>query len=99
MVKYTPDVLNRTFAALADPTRRRILAHPANGDRSVTALARPHRMSLPAASKHLRVLENAGLNRRKRYGRVHELKLEALPNKKAGRWIAEYRRIWEGSLD
>jgi len=99
MVKYTPDVLNRTFAALADPTRRRILAHLAHGDRCVTDLARPHRMSLPAVSKHLRVLENAGLIRRKRYGRVHELKLEALPMKKAAQWIEEYRRFWEGSLD
>jgi len=99
MVKYTPDVLNRTFAALADPTRRRILAHLAHGDRCVTDLARPHRMSLPAVSKHLRVLENAGLIRRKRYGRMHELKLEALPMKKAAQWIEEYRRFWEGSLD
>jgi len=99
MVKYNPQTLNRTFAALADPTRRRILAHLASGDRCVTDLARPHPMSLPAVSKHLRVLENAGLIRRKRYGRVHELKLEALPMKKAARWIEEYRRFWEGSLD
>ena len=99
MVKYNPQTLNRTFAALADPTRRRILKHLASGDRCVTDLARPHPMSLPAVSKHLRVLENAGLIRRKRYGRVHELKLEALPMKKAARWIEEYRRFWEGSLD
>ena len=99
MVKYSPTNLNRTFAALADPTRRRILAHLARGDKCVTRLARPHAMSLPAVSKHLRVLENAGLIRRKRYGRVHELKLEALPMKKAAQWIEEYRKFWQGSLD
>src|SRR5437667_9694918 len=92
MVKYSPRLLNRTFAALADPTRRRILAHLARGDRCVTDLARPHAMSLPAVSKHLRVLENAGLIRRKRYGRVHQWKLEAIPQKQAGHWVEEYRR-------
>ena len=99
MVKYSPRMLNRTFAALADPTRRRILAHLARGDRCVTDLARPHAMSLPAVSKHLRVLENAGLIRRKRYGRVHQLKLEAMPMKQAAQWVEEYRRFWESSLD
>src|SRR5947207_15075714 len=99
MVKYTPDVLNRTFAALADPTRRRILAHLAHGDRCVTDLARPHRMSLPAVSKHLRVLENAGLIRRKRYGRVHELKLEALPMKKAAQWMEDIGDFGKGPPD
>ena len=63
MVKCSPRLLNRTFAALADPTRRRILEHLALGDRCVTDLARPYSMSLPAVSKHLRVLENAGLIR------------------------------------
>jgi DNA-binding transcriptional ArsR family regulator len=99
MVKYQSRTLNRTFAALADPTRRRILAHLAQGDRCVTDLAQPHAMSLPAVSKHLRVLEKAGLIRRRRYGRVHELKLEAKPMKQAVRWIEEYRKFWEGSLD
>ena len=99
MVKYSPSMLNRTFAALADPTRRRILAHLARGDRCVTDLARPHAMSLPAVSKHLRVLENAGLLRRRRYGRVHQLKLEAKPMQQAIRWIEEYRKFWDGSLD
>ena len=99
MVKYPPERLNRTFAALADPTRRRILAHLARGDRCVTELARPHAMSLPAVSKHLRVLERAGLLRRRRYGRVHQLKLEAKPMKQAVGWIEEYRKFWEGSLD
>jgi DNA-binding transcriptional ArsR family regulator len=99
MVKYSPKTLNRTFAALADPTRRRILAHLAHGDRCVTDLARPYRMSLPAVSKHLRVLEKAGLLRRRRYGRVHEMQLEAEPLKKAAQWVEEYRKFWEGSLD
>jgi DNA-binding transcriptional ArsR family regulator len=99
MVKYSPTTLNRTFAALADPTRRRILAHLARGDRRVTDLARPHAMSLPAVSKHLRVLEKAGLLRRRRYGRVHEMQLNAQPLKKAAQWVEEYRKFWEGSLD
>jgi DNA-binding transcriptional ArsR family regulator len=99
MVKYSPNVLNRTFSALADPTRRRILAHLAQGDQCVTRLAKPHSISLPAVSKHLRVLEKAGLIRRRRYGRVHQLQLEAAPMKQAVQWIEEYRKFWEGSLD
>src|ERR1700741_1694406 len=99
MVKYSTPALNRTFAALADPTRRQILAHLARGDRRVTDLARPHDMSLPAVSKHLRVLENAGLLRRRPYGRVHEMQQNAEPLKKAAQWVEEYRKFWEGSLD
>jgi DNA-binding transcriptional ArsR family regulator len=99
MVKYSSKNLNRTFAALADPTRRRILAHLARGNYRVTHLARPHAMSLPAVSKHLRVLEQAGLLRRRRYGRVHEMELNAEPLKKAALWVEEYRKFWEGSLD
>src|SRR5437588_2520977 len=99
VVKYPSKALNRTFAALADPTRRRILAHLAGGDKCVTRLARPYAMSLPAVSKHLRVLEKAGLLRRRRYGRVHEMQLEARPLKEAAQWVEEYRRFWEGSLD
>jgi DNA-binding transcriptional ArsR family regulator len=99
MVKCQPSTLNRTFAALADPTRRRILARLARGDRCVTDLARPHAMSLPAVSKHLRVLEKAGLIRRRRYGRIHQLKLEAKPMKQAAQWVEDYRKFWEGSLD
>ncbi|HZE58751.1 MAG TPA: metalloregulator ArsR/SmtB family transcription factor, partial [Chthoniobacterales bacterium] len=91
--------LNRTFAALADPTRRHILAHLARGNRRVTHLARPHDMSLPAVSKHLRVLERAGLLRRRRYGRVHEMELNAKPLKQAAQWVEDYRKFWEGSLD
>jgi DNA-binding transcriptional ArsR family regulator len=99
MVKYPAKTLNRTFAALADPTRRRILAHLARGDRCVTDLARPYSMSLPAVSKHLRVLEKAGLIRRRRHGRIHQVKLEAEPLKRAAQWVEEYRQFWEGSLD
>jgi DNA-binding transcriptional ArsR family regulator len=99
MVKYSSRALSRTFAALADPTRRRILAHLARGDQSVTHLAKPHAMSLPAISKHLRVLENAGLLRRRRYGRVHEMQLEAKPLRQAAQWVEEYRKFWHGSLD
>jgi len=91
--------LDRTFAALADPTRRHILAHLASGDKCVTHLARPHAMSLPAVSKHLRVLEKAGLLRRRRYGRVHEMQLDAKPLKQAAQWVEEYRKFWEASLD
>lgn len=99
MVKYSQPLLDRTFAALADPTRRRILEHLAQGERCVTDLAKPYSMSLPAVSKHLRVLEKAGLVRRHRNGRVHRLNLEAAPMKEAAQWIEEYRRFWEESFD
>src|SRR5881398_596202 len=99
MVKYTPRTLDRTFAALADPTRRRILAQLTRGERCVTDLARRYDMSLPAVSKHLRVLEKAGLLRRRRYGRVHEMQLQAKPLKQAAQWVEEFRKFWEGSLD
>src|ERR671930_2580871 len=99
MVKYHSTTLDRTFAALADPTRRRILAHLSRGNHRVTDLARPHDMSLPAVSKHLRVLEYAGLLRRRRYGRVHEMQLNAKPLKQAAQWVEEYRKFWDGSLD
>src|SRR5438552_19122238 len=99
MVKYSSNRLDRTFAALADPTRRRILGHLARGDKCVTHLARWHAMSLPAVSKHLRVLEKAGLLRRRRYGRIHEMQLEARPLKRAAQWVEEYRKFWEVSLD
>lgn len=99
MVKYSARMLDRTFGALADPTRRRILEQLSHGDRCVTDLARPYSMSLPAVSKHLRVLEKAGLIRRRRDGRVHHLKLDAEPMKQAQQWIEEYRRFWEESFD
>jgi DNA-binding transcriptional ArsR family regulator len=99
MVEYSSTLLDRTFAALADPTRRRILAQLAKGEGCVTDLARPHAMSLAAVSKHLIVLEKAGLVKRRRQGRVHSLTLEAKPMQEARAWIDRYRKFWEGNLD
>ena len=99
MVEYSSRLLDRTFGALADPTRRRILAQLAKGDECVTDLARPHAMSLAAVSKHLIVLEKAGLVKRRRKGRVHSLALEAKPMQEARAWIDRYRKFWEGNLD
>lgn len=99
MVKCSARRLDRTFAALADPTRRRILEHLARGERNVTELARPHAMSLPAVSKHLRVLEQAGLLRRRRVGRIHTMQLQPEPLQQATAWIEYHRKFWEGSLD
>ena len=99
MVKYSPAALNRTFAALADPTRRRILAQLAQGDRCVTRLARRHAMSLPAVSKHLRVLENAGLVTRTIRGRTHLCRLEAARLAEADAWLRRYERFWSAKLD
>lgn len=91
--------MDRTFGALADPTRRRILAQLAEGDECVTDLARPHAMSLAAVSKHLVVLEKAGLVKRRRRGRVHSLRLRTKPMQEAREWINRYRKFWEGNLD
>jgi len=99
MVEYSSRLLDRTFGALADPTRRRILAQLAKGRECVTDLARPHAMSLAAVSKHLIVLEKAGLVKRWRKGRVHWLALEAKPMQEAQAWIDRYRKFWEGNLD
>jgi DNA-binding transcriptional ArsR family regulator len=91
--------LDSTFAALSDATRRGILARLATGEASVTELAKPYDMSLPAVSKHLRVLESAGLVARSKDGRVHRCRLEAAPMKSAADWIAHYRQFWEAQLD
>src|SRR2546425_11353103 len=99
MVEYSSKVLDRTFGALADPTRRRILAQLTKGEECVTDLARPHTISLAAVSKHLIVLEKAGLVKRRRDGRVHSLRLEARPMKEAQAWLDRYRKFWEGNLD
>ena len=99
MVKHKEAVLDRTFAALSDPTRRQLLGRLSHGDACVTDLARPFSMSLPAVSKHLGILERAGLLRRQRHGREHVLKLNAEPMREALRWIEEYRAFWQGSLD
>lgn len=99
MVKYSNQALDATFAALGDPTRRAILARLALGEVSVGDLARPFEMSLPAVSKHLSVLENAGLVRREREGRVRRCRLTSAPLSEAADWISTYRRFWEGQLD
>ena len=91
--------LDSTFAALSDATRRGILARLATGEASVTELAKPYDISLPAVSKHLRVLESAGLVARSKDGRVHRCRLEAAPMKSAADWIAHYRQFWEAQLD
>jgi DNA-binding transcriptional ArsR family regulator len=93
------DQLSVTFAALADPTRRAILAHLARGEASVTELAQPFEMSLPAISKHLKVLERAGLITRGREAQWRPCRLEAEPLKDAADWIEQYRQFWEQSFD
>jgi DNA-binding transcriptional ArsR family regulator len=94
-----PDPLSITFAALADPTRRAILARLASGETPVTKLAKPFRMSLPAGSKHLKVLERAGLITRSRAAQVRPCRLKAQPLKEAVDWLEHYRRFWEESFD
>ena len=98
MVNYQNDALSQTFQALADPTRRAILARLASGESSIGELAGPFRMSLPAVSKHVKVLENAGLLRREKDGRVHRCRLEPGPMKEVSDWIDHYRRFWEGQF-
>ncbi len=93
------DPLSSTLAALADPTRRAILARLALGETSVTELAAPFDMSLPAVSKHLKVLERAGLIARGRDAQWRPCRLQAAPLKEVAVWIEHYRRVWEQSLD
>ncbi len=95
----TPDRLNSTFAALADPTRRAILARLASGEASVTELAAPFEMTLPAVSKHLKVLERAGLIARGRDAQWRPCRLKAGPLKDVADWVGDYRRFWEQSFD
>ncbi|MGD0118645.1 MAG: metalloregulator ArsR/SmtB family transcription factor [Candidatus Binatus sp.] len=95
----TPDRLDSTFAALADPTRRAILARLASGETSVSELAEPFAMSLPAISKHLKVLQRAGLIERGREAQWRPCRLAAAPLKDASDWLEHYRRFWEESLD
>lgn len=99
MVKRSSTTLDDTFAALSDPTRRQMLSVLARGDITVTELARPFAMSLPAASKHVRVLERAGLVRRRRLGREHHLSLHAAPLREAAAWVQEYARFWGEAFD
>jgi DNA-binding transcriptional ArsR family regulator len=93
------DPLSTTFAALADPTRRAILERLADGDATVGELAEPFAMSLPAISKHLSVLERAGLVAKDRDGQRRNCRITATPLKSATSWLEEYRRHWEANLD
>jgi DNA-binding transcriptional ArsR family regulator len=95
----TTDVLDRTFAALSDPTRRAILHRLADGEATVGELAAPFDVTLPAISKHLKVLERAGLISRTRQAQWRPCRLEPAPLKDASDWLEEYRRCWEGRMD
>jgi DNA-binding transcriptional ArsR family regulator len=94
-----PDHLSATFGALADPTRRAILARLTKGQASVTELAKPFDMTLPAVSKHLKVLERAGLIARGREAQWRPCRLKPQPLEEAAAWVERYRRFWEQSLD
>jgi len=99
MVKYGEPALDHTFAALSDPTRRAILAQLARGECSVTQLASRFEISLPGVTKHLRVLESAGLLRSTKLGRVRRCRLRPEPMKDAAEWIQFYRRFWEDQFE
>ncbi len=100
MVEYSHDAdIDRTLAALADPTRRALLTRLARGEARVTDLARPYDLSLNAVSKHLKVLEQAGLVRRRVEGREHRIRLAGEPLTAAAHWIEELRGFWEARLD
>jgi DNA-binding transcriptional ArsR family regulator len=98
-MQLATDRLSATFSALADPTRRAILARLALGETSVSELAKPFEMSMPAVSKHLKVLEHAGLISRSRDAQMRPCKIEAQALKQADDWLEEYRRLWEQRLD
>jgi DNA-binding transcriptional ArsR family regulator len=99
MVEYIENHLNRTYAAIADPTRRAILMRLTQGEARVTELAEPFAMSLNAVSKHLRVLEQAGLVQRRVQGRDHYLALQPEALRTAAAWLDTYRQFWEKRLD
>lgn len=94
-----PDALTRTFAALADPTRRSILARLSQGEATVNELAEPYELSLPAISKHLKVLETAGLISKRRAAQTRPCALNAAPLQEAEAWLQQYRRFFEASFD
>ncbi|HEX8391756.1 MAG TPA: metalloregulator ArsR/SmtB family transcription factor [Longimicrobium sp.] len=98
-MQSTPDALSITFAALADPTRRAILARLSRGEATVTELAAPFDMSLPGISKHLKVLERAGLIERGREAQWRPCRLQAAPLREVDDWVEQYRRFWEERLD
>ena len=94
-----PDKLSTTFSALADPTRRAILARLSSGEASVTELAKPLKMTMPAVTKHLKVLQKAGLIRQERRAQWRPCYLVAAPLKEASDWVEQYRKFWEESFD
>jgi DNA-binding transcriptional ArsR family regulator len=96
---HAHDPLSATFAALADPTRRAILARLARGETSVTELAAPFEMTLPAVTKHLKVLERAGLISRSRQAQWRPCRLEATPLRNVADWVVQYRQFWDARLD
>ncbi|MGH9863483.1 MAG: ArsR/SmtB family transcription factor [Candidatus Acidiferrales bacterium] len=98
MVKYSSGALDAIFSALSDPTRRAILSRLASGERTVSELAEPFTVSLPAISKHLRVLERAGLVAQEKDGRRRRCQLSAKPLHGATKWLEDYGRFWEGSF-
>lgn len=99
MVDRSESSLDGVFGALSDPTRRALLRAVAEGERSVGDLARPHAMSLAAVSKHLKVLEGAGLIARRKQGSFQYVRLNPAPMREAGRWLAYYERFWSDRLD
>ena len=99
MTETEADFLDRAFAALADPTRRAILARLALGEAGVTELAEPFQMSLPAVSKHLKVLERAGLITRSHQAQWRYCRLEPAPLKKVADWVGDYQRFWDESYE
>ena len=98
MVNYSTRPLDPVFAALADPTRRAILRRLSLGEATVTEVAAPFQTSLPAISRHIKVLEKAGLVRRRKEGRTHHLRLLASPLKDAMQWLEQYQWFWESQL-
>jgi DNA-binding transcriptional ArsR family regulator len=99
MVKYSSASLDTIFSALSDPTRRAVLERLARGPATVTEIAEPFKMSLPAVSKHLRILEHARLIVREKEGRVHHLRLSPTPLITAAKWLAEYRQFWDDQFE
>lgn len=99
MVNYSTTRLDSVFSALADPTRRAILAQLTEGESAISTLETPHKMSLPGVMKHVSVLEDAGLVEREKKGRVVHCRLAAAPLKEAAFWIDEYRPFWDQRLD
>lgn len=99
MVNYNDETLTTVFSALSDPTRRAILTRLSSGEHSVSELAEPFDMSLPAISKHLRILQKSGLIQRRKDGRIHYLSLVADPMQTASDWLQNYQQFWESSFD